>query len=104
VEVHLIVNALFYSQEHSLADIRDSYIRVGWPIVWGLCSFGFMWLGMHYRFKPLRILSLVLFTVTLLKLFLYDIRNIPAGGRIAAFFILGVLLLVVSFMYQRSKK
>jgi uncharacterized membrane protein len=40
----------------------------------------------------------------LLKLFLFDIRNIPVAGKIAAFFCLGVLLLVVSFMYQRLKK
>jgi uncharacterized membrane protein len=63
-----------------------------------------MWLGMHHKFKPLRILSLVLFSITLLKLFLFDIRNIPVAGKIAAFFCLGVLLLVVSFMYQRLKK
>jgi uncharacterized membrane protein len=63
-----------------------------------------MWMGMHYKFKPLRIFSLTLFSVTLLKLFLFDIRNIPVAGKIAAFFCLGVLLLVVSFMYQRLKK
>jgi uncharacterized membrane protein len=40
----------------------------------------------------------------LVKLFLFDIKNIPITGKIAAFFCLGVLLLVVSFMYQRLKK
>jgi uncharacterized membrane protein len=63
-----------------------------------------MWLGMGYKFKTLRIISLCLFALTLLKLFLFDIRNIPVAGKIAAFFCLGVLLLVVSFMYQRLKK
>jgi uncharacterized membrane protein len=63
-----------------------------------------MWLGMRYKYKPLRIISLLLFSITLLKLFLFDIRNIPIAGKIAAFFCLGVLLLVVSFMYQRLKK
>ena len=63
-----------------------------------------MWLGMQYKFRPLRIISLSLFTVTLIKLFTYDIRKIPPGGKIAAFILLGVLLLTVSFMYQRLKK
>jgi uncharacterized membrane protein len=63
-----------------------------------------MWLGMRHKFRPLRIFSLLLFMVTLLKLFLFDIRDIPIAGKIAAFFCLGVLLLVVSFMYQRLKK
>jgi len=63
-----------------------------------------MWLGMRHKLRPLRIVSLTLFSITLVKLFTYDIRNIPVGGKIAAFFCLGVLLLVVSFMYQRLKR
>jgi uncharacterized membrane protein len=63
-----------------------------------------MWLGMKYSFKTLRIISLSLFTVTLVKLFAYDIQNIPPGGKIAAFIMLGLLLLIISFMYQRLKK
>ncbi|HXB93002.1 MAG TPA: DUF2339 domain-containing protein, partial [Puia sp.] len=100
----LLVNAVYYSNDHLLEDLQRVYIKTGLPILWGLCSFAYMWLGMRHKFKPLRILSLVLFSVTLLKLFLYDIRNIPIAGKIAAFFCLGVLLLVVSFMYQRLKK
>jgi uncharacterized membrane protein len=63
-----------------------------------------MWLGMKYKFRTLRIVSLTLFFIILGKLFLFDIRNIPVAGKIAAFFCLGILLLVVSFMYQRLKK
>jgi uncharacterized membrane protein len=104
VEVHLIANHVFYAADNSLERIQQVYIKTGLPILWGLCSFAFMWLGMHFKFRLLRIISLSLFTLTLLKLFIFDIRNIPAGGKIAAFFCLGVLLLVVSFMYQRLKK
>jgi uncharacterized membrane protein len=103
-EVGLLVNAVFYSKSLSFDRIGTVYIKTGLPILWGLSSFIFMWLGMHYKFKPLRIISLALFSVTLLKLFLFDIQNIPVAGKIAAFFCLGVILLVVSFMYQRLKK
>jgi uncharacterized membrane protein len=103
-EGQMLVNMLFYSGQHSLEELRRVYNKTGLPIIWGLCSFGCMWLGMRHKFRPLRIFSLVLFMVTLLKLFLFDIRNIPVAGKIAAFFCLGVLLLVVSFMYQRLKK
>jgi uncharacterized membrane protein len=104
VEIHLLSNHIFYAADNSLANIQRVYIKTGLPILWGLCSFAFMWLGMRNKYKTLRIISLSLFTVTLAKLFIFDIRNIPAGGKIAAFFCLGVLLLVVSFMYQRLKK
>ncbi|HMI79475.1 MAG TPA: DUF2339 domain-containing protein [Ferruginibacter sp.] len=104
VEIYLLSNHIFYAADNPLENIRRIYIKTGLPILWGLCSFGFMWLGMHYKYRTMRIISLSLFLLTLLKLFIFDIRNIPAGGKIAAFFCLGVLLLVVSFMYQRLKK
>jgi uncharacterized membrane protein len=104
VEIFLLSNSIFYAANNPIENIRRIYIKTGLPILWGLCSFAFMWLGMHFKHRTLRIISLSLFTLTLLKLFIFDIRNIPAGGKIAAFFCLGVLLLVVSFMYQRLKK
>lgn len=104
VEIFLLSNTIFYAANNPLENIQRIYIKTGLPILWGLCSFAFMWLGMHFKHRTLRIISLSLFTLTLLKLFIFDIRNIPAGGKIAAFFCLGVLLLVVSFMYQRLKK
>ena len=103
-EGQLLVNAVYYSHNNDLEYLSRVYNKTGLPILWGLCSFVFMWLGMRYKYKPLRIISLLLFSITLLKLFLFDIRNIPIAGKIAAFFCLGVLLLVVSFMYQRLKK
>ncbi len=83
---------------------ENLYYKAGLSILWGLCSFGMMWLGMKYRFRTLRIISLTLFSITLVKLFVFDIRKIPPGGKIAAFILLGILLLAVSFMYQRLKK
>ncbi len=103
-ETFWAINKIYYDTQNPLAEIERVFIKTCLPILWGFCSFSFMWLGMKYKFKPLRIISLVLFLITLLKLFIFDISNIPVGGKIAAFFCLGVLLLVVSFMYQRLKK
>ncbi|WP_158825664.1 DUF2339 domain-containing protein [Mucilaginibacter lacusdianchii] len=104
LEFSLASNMLFYSDKYSLDRITTVYIKTGLPVLWGLSSFALMWLGMRYKVSNLRIISLTLFSVTLLKLFLFDIRNIPPAGKIAAFFCLGVLLLIVSFMYQKVKK
>ncbi len=103
-ETYLLSNNIFYTNPPSWFTNGDVFVRTGLPILWGLCSFAFMWLGMHHKFRTLRIISLTLFSITLIKLFVYDISDIPAGGKIAAFFCLGVLLLVVSFMYQRLKR
>jgi uncharacterized membrane protein len=83
---------------------QNLYYKAGLTILWAVCSFALMWIGMKKSIKTARIISLTLFTITLVKLFAFDIRNIPPGGKIAAFILLGVLLLAVSFMYQRLKK
>ena len=88
----------------SQATLLENAIRIGYPILWGLTSFGLMWAGMAFALKHLRLISLSLFAVTLLKLFVYDIQDVPEAGKIAAFISLGILLLVVSFMYQRLKQ
>lgn len=82
----------------------QQYSKAGLTIVWALCSFTIMWLGMKHKYKTLRIISLSLFSLALLKLFFFDIRNISEGGKIAAFIMLGILLLIISFMYQKLKK
>ncbi|HSU28889.1 MAG TPA: DUF2339 domain-containing protein [Chitinophagaceae bacterium] len=83
---------------------ENLFYKAGLTIVWSLSSFIMMWLGMKYHYRALRIISLTLFSITLVKLFVVDIRNIPPGGKISAFILLGILLLTVSFMYQRLKK
>lgn len=77
--------------------------RVGYPILWGVGSFLFMWYGMRMRLRTMRVIALSLFGLTLLKLFLFDLGDLSEGGRVAAFIVLGILLLVVSFMYQKLK-
>ncbi|GAA3960993.1 DUF2339 domain-containing protein [Mucilaginibacter dorajii] len=104
LEFCLLSNLLFYGKMHDIARIETVYIKTTLPILWGLLSFALMWLGMRYKMRTMRIVSLSLFSLTLLKLFLFDIVDIPQAGKIAAFFCLGVLLLIISFMYQKVKK
>jgi uncharacterized membrane protein len=88
------------TQEHLLTQNH----KIGFPILWGLTSFVLIAVGLKTKKKYLRIISLTLFLVTLIKLFFVDIKGISEGGKIAAFISLGILLLIVSFMYQRLKK
>jgi uncharacterized membrane protein len=87
-----------------VSDLLKQNHKIGFPILWGIASFILIFVGLNRKNKTLRIISLSLFLLTLLKLFLVDIRGISEGGKIAAFISLGILLLIVSFMYQRLKK
>ncbi|HVX52427.1 MAG TPA: DUF2339 domain-containing protein [Chitinophagaceae bacterium] len=104
IELKNLLVWTFYSGLHSVDYVGNLYSKAGLSIVWGVASFIIIWLGLAKKHKTLRIIALVLFGITLVKLFAYDISNIPVGGKIAAFILLGVVLLVVSFMYQRLKK
>ncbi|RYD95002.1 MAG: DUF2339 domain-containing protein, partial [Sphingobacteriales bacterium] len=88
----------------TVARKEAQYVRAALTVLWGLCSFALMWLGMKYKAQVLRVISLSLFGIALLKLFFFDLRNISEGGKIAAFILLGALLLTISFMYQKLKK
>jgi len=99
---HLIVLFTCVLPQEIPVVIKQS-AKIAYPILWGLLSFIFMYLGMTKKVKSLRIISLSLFGVTLLKLAIIDLRGISEGGKIAAFISLGVILLVISFMYQKLK-
>ena len=79
-------------------------IKTSFPILWGLLAFVFLYFGIKNSKKEWRVFSLILIAITVVKLFTYDIGNVSQGGKILAFIILGVVLLVISFMYQRIKK
>ena len=100
---HLVVYTLF-NKQFAISYIVNQNHKFGYAILWGISAFILINLGMRRKIREIRIISLALFTLVILKLFIYDIRNISEAGRIAAFVLLGVLLLVVSFMYQRLKK
>ncbi|PHR27215.1 MAG: hypothetical protein COA38_13560 [Fluviicola sp.] len=79
------------------------FYRAGLTIFGGIYSFALIAYGIWKKKPQLRILALVLFGITLLKLFIYDIAKVDSGGKTIAFISLGVLLLVISFLYTKYK-
>lgn len=63
-----------------------------------------MSLGMRLHLKRLRMISLGVFGLVLLKLVIVDLWLLPTVGKIIVFIMLGVILLVLSFLYQKLKK
>jgi uncharacterized membrane protein len=104
IELDHIVVYGFFNKQNSIHYLLTQNHKFGYAILWGAFAFVLINVGMKRKIREIRIISLALFTLVILKLFIYDINNISEAGRIAAFVLLGVLLLVVSFMYQRLKK
>jgi uncharacterized membrane protein len=103
-EIEHLTMLMYYIPETSPFYILQQTSKIGYPIIWGLFSVILMVIGMKKEIKMLRIISLSVFFFILLKLFIIDIRQISPGGKVAAFISLGVLLLFVSFMYQKLKQ
>jgi len=73
-------------------------------LVWGVYAGSVIWIGFARRFKPVRLLGMSLLGMTIAKVFLLDMQSLDRGYWIAAFIGLGVLLLVISLLYQRDRQ
>jgi len=71
-------------------------------LLWTAYASGLIALGVRRESALLRWQALVLFGLVVVKVFLYDISYLERFYRIVSFLILGLVLLVVSFLYQRK--
>jgi len=61
-----------------------------------------MVVGFLRRSAFVRWQALILIAATTVKVFVYDVSELDRGYRIVSFIVLGVLLLTISFVYQRD--
>jgi uncharacterized membrane protein len=61
-----------------------------------------MVIGFLRRSAFIRWQALLLIAATTVKVFIYDVSQLDRGYRIVSFIVLGVLLLAISFVYQRD--
>ena len=81
---------------------EQSY-KLGLSILWGIYSLFLIAFGIWKKNKPMRIGAIALFGITLIKLFLYDISHLNTIAKTIVFVSLGVLLLIISFLYNKYK-
>lgn len=78
--------------------------RLGLSILWGVYALAVIALGIRTGKKHLRIGAIALLGVTLIKLFFYDLADLDAIARTVVFVILGLLLLLASYLYNKYGK
>jgi hypothetical protein len=82
--------------------LRDAD-KYGLSILWGLFALAVVVIGIWKNKKHLRISAIALLAGTLLKLFFYDISELGTIPKTLLFVSLGLLLLLVSFLYNKYK-
>jgi uncharacterized membrane protein len=78
------------------------YTQFSYSAFFMLCGGALLAIGFLKRTAFLRWQALVLLAVTVAKVFLVDMSELGSGLRIVSFIGLGVLLLCVSYVYQRD--
>ena len=86
------------AERHRLAIAEDFTYSALW-MAYGALLMG---IGFWRRSAFFRWQALFLIAATIVKVFIYDVSQLDRGYRILSFIILGVLLLTVSFAYQKN--
>ncbi|MFH4968995.1 DUF2339 domain-containing protein [Gaetbulibacter sp. M240] len=94
---------LSYERYELIVTAKNKIIKTGFPVLWGVLAFLLLIWGIRKQVKQLRIIALSLLGITIIKLFVYDISNVSETGKIIAFILLGILILIISFVYQKIK-
>jgi uncharacterized membrane protein len=85
-----------------LLKFAQSY-KLGLSILWGVYALFLIAFGIWKNKKHLRIGAIGLFAITLTKLFFYDISHLNTIAKTIVFVSLGILLLLISFLYNKHK-
>jgi uncharacterized membrane protein len=88
----------FYTTLHRVEIERD----FAYSALWMAYGAMLMVVGFLRRSPFVRWQALILIAVTIVKVFVYDVSQLDKGYRILSFVVLGVLLLAISFVYQRD--
>jgi uncharacterized membrane protein len=83
---------------HEIGIARDFTYSALWMAYGGML----MVIGLWKRSAFVRWQALLLIAATILKVFIYDVSSLDKGYRVVSFLVLGVLLLGISFVYQRD--
>ncbi|NER19103.1 DUF2339 domain-containing protein [Spongiivirga citrea] len=103
--LHIAILWILSSELLYWMDIYESAqsYKLGLSILWGVYSLIMIAIGIWRNKKHLRVAAIVLFGVTLIKLFFYDISHLNTISKTIVFVSLGVLLLIISFLYNKYK-
>lgn len=104
--LHLVILWVASSELLHWTDIYESVAnyKLGLTILWGGYAILLVVLGIFKRKKYQRISGIILVGFTLLKLFFYDTTHLDTLHKTIVFVLLGILLLVASFLYNKYTK
>jgi uncharacterized membrane protein len=101
--LHLVILVLLSSeliQWLRIGHCPDVY-KIWLSILFGVYSVGMIIIGIVWKKKHLRVAAMVLFGTALIKLLIYDLANLDTISKTIVFLSLGILLLIMAWLYTR---
>ena len=106
--------ALLSSEVHDFFRYRSPGLHLDWTarhyayqlslsILWALYASLLTGFGIARRIRGARILGMLLLGITILKVFFVDLSSLQTLYRMVSFIVLGLLLLAVSYSYNRFR-
>ncbi len=99
-----VENSLYWDLRGEVSSDAHFAESLTLSVIWTACAGAFMAAGWWRRYAPVRFLAMALFGLTVLKVFLVDFSALGGIYRILGFMGVGLALLAVSFLYQRSRR
>jgi uncharacterized membrane protein len=91
---YLFLNRDDYFTKHMTSQLTVSVILTAYSIA-------LITVGIIKKFRPIRLMAIALLGLTIAKVFLIDLSNLQAIYKVISFIFLGVILILISFMYQK---
>lgn len=98
--IYIFLNGTTYQ---NIFQLQEHFSILYLPIIWAVLSCGSIFAGLKKNIPELNKIGFGLLGITILKLYLYDVWQMDNVSRIIAFIILGIILLLSSFMFQKFK-
>ncbi len=98
-EYYIQKYAIEYTDTYDLRNIQN-FIYSAILIVYSMVT---IIVGLLGKIRYLRLFSFVLFLISIIKVFLFDLSILDKSFRILSFGLLGIILIGVSFMYNKYK-
>jgi uncharacterized membrane protein len=96
--------AIFEARELADGASRELQMLLTLSFIWAVYAGGLILAGFLARYRPIRLLGVVILGFLVLKVFALDMQELERGYRIASFVGVGILLLAISVLYQRGRQ
>ena len=97
------ISVMLFSNSDNYTNVLYDVRTFVFPVLWALIAMGLMIWGLKGKEVILRKISLVFFALIIVKFYAYDVWHMSQAGRIVSFIMLGVIILLVSFLQQKIK-